>query len=114
MKSGVTSIMEAVEHLLRKNFKPKRTGYFSFGHDEEVGGTKGNAIVKEHFESKNIRFEFVLDEGGAIGRPGTHEGMNFPVGLIGIAEKGLYLLFLFCFCVFMFLCFICLSSLFLV
>ena len=38
-KSGVVGLMEAATYLIKKNFKPNRTVYFSFGHDEEVGGS---------------------------------------------------------------------------
>ena len=45
-KSGVIGLMEAATYLIKNNFKPKRTTYFSFGHDEEVGGS-GAALITE-------------------------------------------------------------------
>src|SRR4030095_2539054 len=36
-KAGVVAILEAAETLLGRGFQPKRTVYFAFGHDEEVG-----------------------------------------------------------------------------
>ena len=39
-KSGVIAILEAISYLLKNNFSPERTIYFSFGHDEEIGGEK--------------------------------------------------------------------------
>ena len=52
-KSGVITMLEATELLLSQNHKPQRTLYFSFSHDEEVGGTKGAAGVVKH--SKILR-----------------------------------------------------------
>lgn len=37
----VVLLMEAASALLAEGFKPQRTLMFSFGHDEELGGTKG-------------------------------------------------------------------------
>ena len=45
-KSGVIGLMEAATYLIKNNFQPKRTTYFSFGHDEEVGGG-GAALITE-------------------------------------------------------------------
>ena len=39
-KATVLALMEAMELQLKKGNKPKRTIYFSFGHDEEIGGKK--------------------------------------------------------------------------
>lgn len=40
-KSAVLGTLEAVEMLLGEGFRPARTVYLAFGHDEEVGGTSG-------------------------------------------------------------------------
>ena len=32
--------MEAVSHLIETGFKPDRTLYLAFGHDEEIGGSE--------------------------------------------------------------------------
>src|SRR4051812_29327959 len=39
-KGNLYSMLEAAEQLIRGGFHPKRTIYFAFGHDEEVGGTR--------------------------------------------------------------------------
>lgn len=44
--------------------KPKRTIYFSFGHDEEIGGTRGNKKLAQYFAKNNVSLELVVDEGG--------------------------------------------------
>jgi carboxypeptidase PM20D1 len=86
-KSSLMAILEAVEHLLRDRFIPKRTLYLAFGHDEEVGGDRGAAQIAELLRSRGVTFEFVLDEGLNI-LDGIIPGVASPVALIGIAEKG--------------------------
>ena len=40
-KSAVLGTLEAVEMLLAENFRPARTVYLAYGHDEEIGGVAG-------------------------------------------------------------------------
>ncbi len=85
-KASMTGILEAMELLLAQGFAPRRGIYILIGHDEELGGMQGAALVAEQFEREQLRLEFVLDEGLAIAkRLGSFEN---PVALIGIAEKG--------------------------
>jgi len=86
-KSTILAIMEAMELHLSSGNKLKRAVYFAFGHDEEVGGEQGAKAVAEHFKSKGLEFDFVLDEGGAI-VDGVLAGFEQPIALVGIAEKG--------------------------
>ena len=65
-KIGVLGILEAVEILLRQGFKPRRTLYIAFGHDEETDGDQGAAKIALLLKQRGIRLDFVLDEGGAI------------------------------------------------
>lgn len=85
-KAGVISILEAAEAMLRKNFVPKRTLYLCFGHNEEISGQSAKAVV-QYLESKNVRAEMVLDEGGEITETKIKE-VKRPVAAIGVAEKG--------------------------
>ena len=64
-KINLISMVEAAEKLLSENFQPERTIYFSFGHDEEIGG-KGAIAAAALLKSRNIEAEFILDEGGII------------------------------------------------
>jgi carboxypeptidase PM20D1 len=86
-KVSLMGIMEAVEVLLAEGFKPRRTLYLSFGHDEEVGGPKGGARIAAFLKSKMVRAEWILDEGGTV-TTGLMPGVSKPVALVGIAEKG--------------------------
>lgn len=86
-KNQVIAILEAVEYLLTKEFIPQRDIYFTFGFDEEVGGKSGALNVAKSFKEKNIEFEAVIDEGGAI-LPDMIDGLDKTIALIGIGEKG--------------------------
>lgn len=86
-KSGVVGTLEAVEMLLGEGFRPVRTVYLAYGHDEEVGGTSGAREIAALLASRGIALAMVLDEGGVIG-DGILPGISEPVALVGIAEKG--------------------------
>jgi carboxypeptidase PM20D1 len=86
-KSAVVGTLEAVEGLLRDGFRPNRTVYLAYGHDEEVGGTQGARQISALLKSRGVVLEMVLDEGGVIS-DGILTGVSQPVALVGIAEKG--------------------------
>ena len=86
-KSAVLGTLEAVEMLLNEGFRPARTVYLAYGHDEEVGGTGGAREIAALLRSRGIELEMVLDEGGVIG-DGILPGISDPVALVGVAEKG--------------------------
>jgi len=86
-KMQLIGILEAAERLLSNNFTPARTIYFAFGHDEEIGGQQGARAIANWFTEQGIHPEAVLDEGGAV-VDGLLPGIDTPVGLIGVAEKG--------------------------
>ena len=86
-KIAVMSILEAAEALLGSGFQPRRTILFAFGHDEEVGGRAGAAQLAAVLAQRGVHAELVLDEGMAV-TLGIVDGMDAPVALIGVAEKG--------------------------
>ena len=86
-KASMLAILEAVEHLLRQGFRPKRSVYLAFGHDEEVGGSRGAARIAELLRSRGVSLDFVLDEGLNV-LNGIIPGIAAPVALVGVAEKG--------------------------
>ena len=86
-KVAVTGILEAVETLLGEGFQPRRTILIAFGHDEEVGGQGGGALIADLLESRGAELEYVLDEGLLI-TDGIVPNIPKPVALVGIAEKG--------------------------
>lgn len=87
MKNQLMGQFEALEELIKKGFQPTKTIYIAIGHDEEIGGVEGNAKVAAYIESKGIKLSLVLDEGGFIVK-NMVPGVNAPVGVVGIAEKG--------------------------
>ncbi|RHW35756.1 M20/M25/M40 family metallo-hydrolase [Neobacillus notoginsengisoli] len=86
-KISVIGMLEAAEQLLKQGFKPERDMYFMFGFDEEIGGNEGALAIADLMQERGITFEFVLDEGGAIVEEMV-PGVDKPVGVVGISEKG--------------------------
>ncbi len=86
-KASVVGWLEAVEVLLARGFKPVRTVYFAFGHDEEIGGTGGAKVIAEVLRRRGVRAEFLLDEGGLL-MHGMYAGVARPVASLMLAEKG--------------------------
>jgi carboxypeptidase PM20D1 len=86
-KASALALFESVERLLGEGFRPARTVYLAFGHDEEVGGREGAVAIAERLDAERVRFEYVLDEGGSIAE-GLVPGVGESVAMIGIAEKG--------------------------
>lgn len=85
-KFNVMGLLETAEYLLEHDFQPARDIYFSFGHDEEIGGTKGAREVARYFADQDIRLQFLLDEGGGVIENALP--VDNPIALVGIAEKG--------------------------
>jgi carboxypeptidase PM20D1 len=86
-KVSVLAILEAAEGTLRSGYQPRRTIYFAFGHDEEVGGAGARALKAALLQRGIKAPALVLDEGGAI-LPGSVVGARGTVALIGASEKG--------------------------
>src|SRR5450631_1687293 len=62
-KGNLMAILEAVESLAAAGFKPRRTIYLAFGHDEENGGSEGAAAIARLLAARGVHCEFALDEG---------------------------------------------------
>jgi carboxypeptidase PM20D1 len=89
-KGNLCAMMQAVELLAKNGFRPARTIYFAFGHDEEAGvhaGQLGAKKIAELLKSRGVDVEFALDEGLLVTQ-GMADGVTKPVALIGVAEKG--------------------------
>ena len=80
-KSAVIAQLEAATHLLRAGFQPARTVYFSFGHDEEVGGT-GAAAVTETLRAQGVRRIAILGDMLELGEDASfhHARLAGPLG----------------------------------
>ncbi len=86
-KINVVGLLEAATLLMQEEFAPTRDVYFAFGHDEEVGGKNGAVAMAKYFSEQGIQFEFVLDEGLVVLKEAL-KGLEPPLAMIGIAEKG--------------------------
>lgn len=87
MKNMLFSLMDSVEKLMQKGFKPERDIYLVFTPDEEVGSINGAIKLAEDFKQKGIAFDAVYDEGGVVALV-TVNNKNYGVAFIGVAEKG--------------------------
>ncbi|XP_042740342.1 N-fatty-acyl-amino acid synthase/hydrolase PM20D1 [Lagopus leucura] len=86
-KNSAIGILQALEFLLRRNYRPRRSFYVGIGHDEEVFGRKGAVKMAALLESRGVKLSFLLDEGSAI-LDGIIAGVKKPVALIAVTEKG--------------------------
>jgi carboxypeptidase PM20D1 len=85
-KGAVASILEAVELQLTAGLVPAQDIFLVFTHNEESAGGAAPAVV-ELLDSRGIRPALVLDEGGAVVE-GVFPGVNSPVAVVGVTEKG--------------------------
>ncbi|MDR3118008.1 MAG: M20/M25/M40 family metallo-hydrolase [Mediterranea sp.] len=86
-KSMMMAHLEAATTLLANSFQPEQDIWFAYGFDQETGGTKGALKIAEYFKQNNITFDAVYGEGSVVTAPGV-AGIDRPVALVGIAEKG--------------------------
>jgi carboxypeptidase PM20D1 len=86
-KTTVLAVLEAAEALIASGYRPPRTVYFTFGHDEEVGGLYGARKIVDLLVSRGVKPALVLDEGGFMAT-GAVPGVPGQVAIVGIAEKG--------------------------
>ena len=86
-KISVIGNLEAVNYLIQEGYQPTRDVFLCFGHDEEIGGVAGALAIVKYLKEKNIRAEFVIDEGLAVTQ-GLVPGIETDVALVGTAEKG--------------------------
>ena len=87
MKYGLVTILEAIEELLEEGFVPPRDIYVISTCDEETGGQGSICQIAERLGSEGVRFDWVLDEGGVVGE-GMMPGLDKPLAVVGVAEKG--------------------------
>lgn len=85
-KIAVVTTLEALETLIANGYAPTRTIYFSFVHDEEIGGEAGAGAVATLLLERGIGIDYVVGEGGGVMRdnpllPGRETAM------IALGEK---------------------------
>lgn len=86
-KGSLMAVLESVEMLLKEGYRPSRTIYLAFGHDEEIGGRNGARKIADYLEEKGVEALMTIDEGGYIA-DGLVPGVEGSVAFINLAEKG--------------------------
>ena len=86
-KHNMMAMLEAAEAWLEEGGRPEHTLHFVFGHDEEIGGLQGAKAVAQSMEEQGLEVVAVYDEGLFV-VDGIIPGVDEPVGLVGITEKG--------------------------
>lgn len=85
-KTPLFAILQAVEELLNEGYDFSGINlYIGSSNNEEVGGD-GIVLANEYFKKNNIKFEAVLDEGGAI-LSGQIPGVKGKSAMIAVHEK---------------------------
>lgn len=90
MKNHLICLLESVETLLEEGYQPKRSVYLCLGHNEEIVAGHGNGAheLSKTLESRGVRLDSVIDEGGAM-LPAKVKGIiDANLTGIGVAEKG--------------------------
>lgn len=96
VKDTLMAIMESLEYLIEHNFKPRRSFFLAFGHDEEGSGFEGASEMAKIMKSKlssrigenDGSLLYLLDEGTIIVKSDAFPGVKDPVAFIGVTEKG--------------------------
>lgn len=86
-KGNAIALLAAVERLAQEGYQPARSVFLAFGYDEEIGGRNGAAKVAEYLIDNHIGLHMAIDEGLAI-VSGLTPGIDGPVAMIGISERG--------------------------
>lgn len=85
-KGALIAMLSAAETLINDGFTPRRTVYFSFGGDEEIGG-EGASAVARHLTGNGVQLAWALDEGSFV-LDNIIPGLDQPVASINLSEKG--------------------------
>ncbi len=86
-KTTVLASLEAIEGLLAQGYRPSRSVFLTFGHDEEVGGRYGARVIVDSLVARGVKPAMVIDEGGFMAS-GVIPGVKGRAAIVGIAEKG--------------------------
>ncbi len=86
-KGSLCGILFAAEQLLEEGFMPPVNLYLASSHNEELGGD-GITSARAYFLEQGIRFDVVLDEGGAIVDPPLGNMNCERCAMVAVHEKG--------------------------
>ncbi|MCC8023307.1 MAG: M20 family peptidase [Clostridiales bacterium] len=90
MKNHLICVMEAVETLIEEGFRPVRTVYLCFGHNEEIVAAEdsGAEELMQTLKDRGVHLDSVIDEGGAIIPANVKGVLEGNLAGVGVAEKG--------------------------
>lgn len=86
-KHCLMGILQALDYLLKRGYKPLRSFYIGIGHDEEIQGFSGAKNIASTLQARGVLLSFLLDEGMMI-LEDIISGIKKPTALIGTSEKG--------------------------
>lgn len=86
-KTPLFAEFSAIEELLNEGFQPPCNIWIGSSHNEELGGN-GIPLANEYFKENNIKFEVILDEGGALIEPPLAGMCADKCGMVAVHEKG--------------------------
>lgn len=86
-KTPLFAEFSALEELLNEGFAPPCNVWIGSSHNEELGGD-GIPLANEYFKENNIKFEVILDEGGALIEPPLAGMCADKCGMVAVHEKG--------------------------
>lgn len=86
-KTPLFAEFSALEELLNDGFIPPCNIWIGSSHNEELGGD-GIPLANEYFKANNIKFEVILDEGGALIEPPLAGMKSDKCGMVAVHEKG--------------------------
>lgn len=85
-KTPLFAQLQAVEELLCQGYPfPGINLYIGSSHNEEVSGD-GMVLAVDHFKQQSVRFDVILDEGGAI-TTGMIPGVSAKSAMVAVHEK---------------------------
>lgn len=88
-KTPLFAEFTALEELLESGFKPECNVYIGSSHNEELFGD-GMPTAAKALKEEGVRFELILDEGGAITEPPVDGIEASKCAMVAVHEKGRY------------------------
>ncbi len=86
-KCNLFTQLSAAEELLEEGFTPGQDIWFQYSINEEPSGP-GAAHSVQYLKEQGIRFDFVMDEGGAVLEHPLKGVVDRPLAAVGVTEKG--------------------------
>ncbi len=86
-KTPLFAEFSALEELLIEGYNPPCNIWIGSSHNEELGGD-GIPTALTYFKENNIKFEVILDEGGALIEPPLAGMSADKCGMVAVHEKG--------------------------